>query len=431
MDRPVVRAGRVLVVLAVLSLFALALPALASAAAVTYADTVVLNGYVYTVDAQSTVAQAVAVKGGKIVLVGTDAAASRLVGPSTRVIDAKGRMVMPGFIDSHAHTADMTNFVFPWVDLFSVSPQTVEGMVAATRALWESDTSVNLVKGFGWTTTSWPANTLHKEDLDAVTASVPVTLYSDSTHAIWCNSRALELAGISGFTPDPQAGIIERVPGTVGLPASPYGVPDGVVREAAMILVKEAMPAYTVDQYKFALKAYQDWWAAPLGITGVWEAWGKLGSTSIQAYEDLARSGQMNLWVRASLTALAWNDLTTWMQAAQAERKTHTTPYYRFNSIKFIEDGLIETHSAYLTDPYWDAAAWNGDPAFRGQMYWEQADLTRWITAAKPADRRPHGRHGVARLAVAHPGAEARAGRGRPAVGLTAQCSRRPRRQRG
>jgi predicted amidohydrolase YtcJ len=381
----------VLTALFALAVATLALPALATAGtATTNADTVVLNGYVYTVDAQSSVAQAVAVKGGKIALVGSNAAVSKLIGPKTRVVDAKGHMVMPSFIDSHTHTADVTNFVYPWVDLYAVSPQTVQSMVDATKALHQQYPGSNLIKGYGWQTTQWTPNTLHKEDLDAISTTVPITLYSDSTHAIWCNSRALELAGISASTPDPQAGIVERVPGTADPASGDYGEPDGVVREAAMLLVKQAMPGYSVDEYKFALKFYQDQIAAPLGITGVWEAWGTLGDASIEAYEELAQAGQMNLWVHASLAALPWYDVTTWMNAAQAERAKHTTPYYRFTSIKYYVDGLIETHSGYLSRPYYDAVSWNGDPNFRGQMYWDEAELTKWIIAADKAGFSTH-----------------------------------------
>jgi predicted amidohydrolase YtcJ len=351
------------------------------------ADTVFKNGYVYTVDARSSVANAVAVRAGKIVYVGADRGAAPFVGPKTKVIDLGGRMMLPSFIDSHAH-AGMTA-----VSLFSAQlygMKSVSEYTAAVAQFAADNPDFAALRGQGWSNTVVPGIGPLASDLDAVVSDRPVSIMSEDGHSYWVNSAALQLAGITGNTPDPPNGKIERIPGTAGTPGNPYGTPSGTLRETAADLVNNKLPDLTVDQYKQGILYFQDQIAAPLGITTVMDPLLKVGSNAIEAYQELAAAGQLTMRVRGALSLTPADDLAAWLTAAKAERAKHTLPLFKTPLVKFFADGVVEGHTAYLKQPYADALAYAGDANYRGTPNWQPNALDKAFAAVDKAGFQIH-----------------------------------------
>ena len=281
------------------------------------AQKVLKNGFIYTVDSRSSVASAVAIRGGKFVYVGGDAGVRRFIGPNTRVVDLKGRMALPGFVDSHLH---FTNGGI--ADLYEV--QIPQGMPttdypAFIEAFADAHPDLAAIRGWGWDISQYiPPVSTHgplKETLDAVVSDRPVALQDSSLHNIWCNSKALELAGITKDTPDPPGGYIERDPVS--------GEPTGTVYEAASELVTNALPQYTVAQYKAAITHFQKDVAAHVGLTTVFDPRLLIGANSAKALQQLAEEGKLTIRVRGALLMDPEAPLGPQLQAAAAERSKH------------------------------------------------------------------------------------------------------------
>ena len=201
------------------------------------ADTVLRNGFVYTVDDKESVAQALAIHHGEIVYVGNDAGARRFIGPDTEVIDLEGRMAMPGIHDGHIH--DITNSDQKTCDL-EAAPLTVPELQERVQACLDdpalgSEPDDFLIVENLYMQFLRPAGTApHKSMLDALDTDRPIVIYAAVTgHTILVNQTALDLAGITGETPDPPGGRIDH---------DPDGEPNGLLQDAAWSLVTDLIP---------------------------------------------------------------------------------------------------------------------------------------------------------------------------------------------
>ena len=173
------------------------------------ADLVIVNGRVFTADERDTTAQAVATAGNKILLVGTNDAVSALRGPLTRVVDARGGTVAPGFNDSHVHfiSGGMT---LGQVDLAGLT--TLAQVQDKIRAFAAAHADAAWVEGRGWLYSPFPGGTPTREQLDAVVSDRPAVMTCYDGHSVWVNSKALALAGITKETPNPTNGLIVKEP---------------------------------------------------------------------------------------------------------------------------------------------------------------------------------------------------------------------------
>jgi predicted amidohydrolase YtcJ len=352
---------------------ALLLPAAASAAANKPADTVFKNGYVYTVKPGARVASAVAVKDGKIVFVGSNRGANAFVGPSTKVVRLGGKMLLPGFIDSHMH-ASMTVSSLYSVLLYGMT--SVDEYVAAVAEFATANPTMDVIRGQGWSNTVVPGIGPLASSLDAVVSDKPVAIMSEDGHSYWVNSAALTLAGITGKTPDPEDGQIMRIPDSVDAD-NPYGVPSGTLRETAANLVTDLLPDYSVQQYKDGIGVFQQDVAAPAGLTTVFDPLMYVGSNGVQALEEMAAAGDLTVRFRAALALTPEDDLATWVSAARAERAKHTHGMFKTPAVKIFADGVVEGHTAYLDEPYADALEYKGDATYRGEPIWQPADMKK------------------------------------------------------
>jgi predicted amidohydrolase YtcJ len=345
---------------------ALLLPATASAANKP-ADTVFKNGYVYTVNPGDRAAQAVAVRDGRIVYVGSNQGANAFVGPSTKVVKLGGKMMLPGFIDSHTH-ASMTVSSLYSVLLYGMT--SVDEYVAAVAEFAAANPDMDVIRGQGWSNTVVPDNGPLASSLDAVVNDKPVAIMSEDGHSYWVNSYALAQAGITGATPDPENGVIERLAGTEATDP-PYGTPSGTLRETAADLVTGLLPDYSVQQYKDGIGVFQQSVAAPLGLTTVFDPLMYVGSNGVQALEEMASADELTVRFRAALALNPTDDLDTWLPAAVAERAGHADDMFQTPAVKIFADGVVEGHTAYLNEPYADALEYKGDANYRGEPIWQ------------------------------------------------------------
>ncbi len=345
------------------------------------ADTVLKDGYVYTVNARHSTAHAVAIRGGKIVYVGSNKGARAFVGHRTKVIDLGGKMLMPGFSDAHGHPQSAVTFLYA-ANLYGLT--SLQQYLDAITTFATDNPDLAAIQGNGWSEAMFPGIGPLTADLDTAVSARPAALWSDGHHSLWVNSAALTLAGIDGTTPDPVGGVIERVPGTIGLPSSPEGVPSGTLRESATDMMMAVFPDFTVEQYADGIRFYEHEIANPLGLTLVQDAVLFPSSNAVTAYEQLAKSGELTLRVRGSLELLPNQPLQPQLDAALAERARHKTGRFQTNAVKFFADGVIEGHTGYLLQDYTDR------PGFRGEPTWQPKDMSAAFKAADKAGMQIH-----------------------------------------
>lgn len=209
------------------------------------AEVVLRHGVVLTVDANDSVAEAVAIRGGRIVAAGTDAAIGAFIGEKTKVVDLAGKTVTPGLIDTHAHM--LTSGTDEIVSVRLNSAASIAQLTALVKARVDATPAGGWVQGVGWNEgiiAEHRGPTL--AELDAVSGGHPVLLENVTHHYAIVNSAALALAGIDASTKDPAAGKIEH---------DAEGKPSGMLREeAAVTLVSSHIPPIPPERYKEALK---------------------------------------------------------------------------------------------------------------------------------------------------------------------------------
>jgi predicted amidohydrolase YtcJ len=302
------------------------------------ADLVLLQGAIYTSDANRSWAQAVAIRGDKIVYVGNNQGAKTYAGPNTRVVNLQGRMVLPGIQDVHIHPI-MGGIEASACDLNGL--KTPEEYLARIKAYAEANPDLPWITGGGWLMSAFgPGAMPRKELLDAVAPGRPVLLDSSDGHSAWASSKALELAGITRDTPDPEDGRIDRDPKT--------GELIGSLQEGASGLLDHVIPPITDQQrqdgLRYAIKMLNGY-----GITAIQDA--SVGEADLRAYAAADSAGQLSLKVEAS----QWWERDQGLEqipAMAALRERFNTGHLRANTVKFMLDGVMENYTAVMLEPY-------------------------------------------------------------------------------
>lgn len=300
------------------------------------ADVVFRGGGVYTVDAARSWAEAVAVRAGRIVYVGADAGLAPWIGPATRRIDLQGKMLLPGFHDSHVHLVG-GGIELSECDLNGLA--TLDEVLAAVKKFAEQHPEKKWVRGGGWPLTLSGGNP-HKELLDKIVPDRPVLLDAFDGHSSWVNSKALEIAGITKETPDPPRGRIERDPKT--------GEPTGTLRESAARLVINKTPPYSHEEFVTGLRRGLQV-ANRFGITSVQEA--RVTDQHLRAFEELDKSGELTV---RTVAAMGFDPAKGMAQVPQFVewRKKYQSKRLRTTAVKIFQDGVIESRTAALLQPY-------------------------------------------------------------------------------
>jgi predicted amidohydrolase YtcJ len=302
------------------------------------ADVIFRGGAVYTVDPARTWAQAVAVKGERIVSVGSDESVADLIGPKTEVHDLHGRMLLPGFQDAHVHPPS-GGLEMLECNLSEVFTREDYERIVADYASEHPD--VEWIRGGGWSLDSFPGGTPTKETLDRVVSDRPVYLPNRDGHGAWVNTRALELAGITWETPDPPDGRIER---------DSAGEPSGTLHEGAMDLVESVMPPVTEAEWEEGLRVAQQYLHS-LGITAWQDAIVGGPYDTLGTYTTMAGRDELTARVVGSL----WWDRHRGEEQIDelvAKRERSSVGRFRATTVKIMQDGVIENFMAGVLEPY-------------------------------------------------------------------------------
>jgi len=326
------------------------------------ADRILFNGDVVTVDRNDRVAEAVAIRGGRIATVGRREDAMTLRGPETVVDDLKGRTLMPGFIDAHGHV-EGTAAKLASANLSPRPIGSVANMADLKRELRDQIERKGIrpgewVVGIGYDDTGMEEGRHpDRDDLDDVSRDHPIFAVHVSHHLAAANSMALERAGVTAATPDPEGSRFRRRPGS--------SEPNGVLEEMAMAPLFAQLPRPPVeDAAKQALAGLN--YYASFGITTAQEAalW---APGFVPACRHLAESGRMPIDVVAyPLHFAAQAMLPASGEEVEGEGR------FRFGGMKLITDGSIQGYTAFLSQPYCiqrasDDGSYRGLPAFDGQ----------------------------------------------------------------
>jgi len=333
------------------------------------ADLVFTNGRIYTVDEERSWAEAVAISAGKIVYVGDAAGARELVTPDTRVVDLQGKMLLPSFQDVHSHLAP-GGVAYSDCPVFDLESR--EAVLNEIKKCADENPKAEIIRGTGWTIDQFDeGRPPRKELLDAIDSTRPLVFGDADGHALWVNTAAFEAYGITRDTEDPAGGKIERDPETGDL----WGT---LHEETGMNLITSQWPAYSDDDIARGILYAQDHFHS-LGITATQDAIvkleGRAETRSLPAYQALNEQGKLNL--RVSL-ALLW-DAEKGMDQIQAfkqARREASKGRLRVDMVKFWADGVVETHTAMMLEPYTD------EPETRGFMMVPRDQLMQAVPLA-------------------------------------------------
>ncbi len=277
--------------------------------------------------------QALAVQHGRIAAVGPASDILRLRTAKTQVVDARGRLVLPGFNDSHVHLLE-GGFHLLGVDLRDAdSPGELHRRLAAAAA--QLPPGAWITGGF-WDHERWPGKTLpHRALIDAAVPDHPVFVVRLDWHIGVANSLALRLAGIDENTPSPHGGAIDR--------DALSGIPTGILRDEAMRLMTRVIPTPSQSDRRRALKAAMDH-AASLGVTSVQ---GQCSADELTFYRELEQTGDLNL--RMSL----WHPIEGPDDIDElAGHQKLDSPFLRSGTAKLFSDGSFGASTAWLFEPY-------------------------------------------------------------------------------
>ncbi len=321
------------------------------------AHMLIVNGVVYTVNDAQPLAQAIAIRDGKIVGVGTtDDIRSSFT--AERILDVKGKPVYPGFTDAHAHMEGLGALLVNINLMDTRSVEEIQRLVAERAAVVPAGT---WIRGRAWDQNKWPRKEFPTHQmLDVVTINHPVYLKRVDGHAAWVNQEALDIARITKETLDPEGGKIVR---------NERGEPTGVLIDNAVDLVEAVMPAPTESEMREALeKAARE--CVKVGLTEVHDMGVELDILSI--YKTLIAENKLPLRVYAALAGAgrAWQRYATQGPEVKAHAGKLTV-----RALKVYADGALGSRGAALIEPYAD------DPTNRG-LTLTSADSLRKIAEA-------------------------------------------------
>jgi predicted amidohydrolase YtcJ len=323
------------------------------------ADTILVHGRIYTVDSKHPWAEAIAIRGERIVAVGTDREILRYRGATTKVIDARGRLVLPAFTDSHVHFMDgSTSLQHVALD----DAKTIAEIQQRVKAYAAAHPKDPWILGRGWTYPVFaPSGLPNKRYLDEIVPDRPVYLEGFDGHTWWANSKALAAAHINKETPDPAGGTIVRDPAT--------GEPTGAIKEdAADAVVRRAIPEPSrpekLQALRVGIKLANQLGLAWVHVLGGVNA-GRDDLQNVDLLEELRRNGELTLRFYLAYRLDPPEMTARQLQAIIQDQQRYHDDWIAAGSAKIFLDGVIETHTAAMLEPYSD------DPRLTGQLLWD------------------------------------------------------------
>lgn len=331
-----------------------------------HADRIFIHGKIWTADDSQPIAEALAISGDKILAVGSTSDIQKLVSGDTIVIDLKGRLVVPGFQDSHLH--------FPGDSINSVKLDGIDTLQDFQKTLADfakSHPDLPWITGGGWGYSAFPNQMPDKKYIDAVISDRPVYVSERDGHMGLANSKALRLAGITRDTQDPPNGHIMK---------DANSEPTGELKEAAQALMDPHIPSRTSeDRYESLLQHMDE--AAADGLTSVQDAY--TSPENEQVFFRALAAGALKLRFRFASPMLPPDDgappqhhLTKQLTSKDLDRykelrETFRGPLMKFGSVKGVLDGTVDARTAAMFEPYVGGGT--------GIPFWEQDDLNQVV----------------------------------------------------
>ncbi|MEI7697899.1 MAG: amidohydrolase [Actinomycetes bacterium] len=331
-------------------------------------STVFINGSIWTGVQDGVTVDALAIEGQKIIALGQ--AAKALATSAGTVIDLKGGMLLPAFGDGHAHPL--------YGGLESIGPEikgapTLEILLERVRVFAIENPDKEWIVGASYESWHAPNGEFDAAWLDAVVPDRPVVLRANDYHTIWCNSRALEIAGVTKDTPQPPLGkIVHRADGT----------PMGTMREwGAVNLIMDHLPENSRNEFREGFRVATETLAAS-GITWVQDAWIDPGMP--ESYLDALKNNLLGVRYNLALRAdpFNWRNQLEWFASARESIGIHS--HLTCKTIKFFADGVIEGGTAALKSDYSDA------PDSKGMPCWDWQELKEAVAAVDAMGFQPH-----------------------------------------
>lgn len=323
-------------------------PTDASSSTITFADDIYTNARIYTLDDSLPWAEAIAVKDGEILAVGSNNEIAAMAGPDTNSVDLAGRMVMPGIHDTHAHPVDagiteLYECSFRTTNL-EEALDTIKGCAAdAPPGQW--------ITGGQWFESYFEEGVMPKSVLDELSIDNPIFFMDWSVHNAWLNSRALEELAITNDTPNPVGGAVVRDLNS--------GEATGILLDNAAYNFKREVDQYSPAEYKDAIRWSIDQ-MVQVGITTYKDA--LTIADSLAAYIELDQEEELKARVKTSLSwKSAWADSHESELAVIASRSAHTSEYLDTDFAKIMLDGIPPTYTAALIEPYMPSEEFGDD----------------------------------------------------------------------
>ena len=327
------------------------------------ADSIYKNGKIYTVNEKQPWAQAVAIKDGKFIAVGSNDDVAANTGENTNVIDLSGKFAMPGLVDTHTHPFDSS---FQILDqLVLDNPQSLQDIQQQVVAYSEANPGKEWILGLSWPKGMFPGENPHRSMLDEAVAGTPICLMDQGGHANWCNTKALEITGI--MDPDfevPAYGIVER---------DEAGIPSGTIRETTIGHVKKFAPKASPELYAQAIDYVQDLFISK-GVTAHRTAEGD--ENDLIALKAKADDGEIKLhWAVGMNVNFAQSTYTIDERMQQiANRNQYETQFVNPNFAKIFLDADVSGYGIWMLEPFPGTDDNYGHPVI------DVEDLNRWTT---------------------------------------------------
>ncbi|WP_019530727.1 amidohydrolase [Dasania marina] len=330
------------------------------------ADLVLSNAKVYTVDEQQPWAEAVAVKDGKIVFVGSNQDAKQWLGDDTQQQDLAGKMLLPGFIDSHAHPAAGGAFVRSLsLDTYANPEDWVKAVAGYAAANPESP----ILFGYGFLASAFGPEGPTAALLDQAVADKPVFIMDEGFHGGWANTKAMQLLGINKDTPD-------IMPGFSYYKRDAQGSPTGYFLEDAATAAMDKLDVINADSVALGTADVFDIMNS-YGITAVFDAGAlSVGDIQIDMLDKLYEQGDFTVRMVGSHAAMTPEGYDTAIAQVLEKRKNTKRPLYHINTLKIMDDGTIEGRTAGMFEDY------QGEPGNKGTHVFTQAQMDHMVTEA-------------------------------------------------
>ena len=323
------------------------------------ADLAIVDARIWTGEADTPWAEALAVRGNRIIAVGDSASVAALIGEDTEIIQSPPGLVTPGFIDSHVHLLP-SGF-----ELSSVKLRDAQTPEEFTRRIAEFAGELpagTWITGGTWDHQNWGGELPRREWIDSATPEHPVMVVRLDGHMVLANSKALEMAGVDADTPDVEGGEIVR---------DAEGNPTGILKDNAMALVEDIIPEPTEAQQDNALRAAMAYLAAN-GVTSVHDMsydWGGLAT-----YRRAHELGELDTRIYAVVPIASWEQM-----AGEVDARGRGDRWLRIGGLKGFMDGSLGSHTAVFFEDYTDT------PGERGFFITEPAQMRDWALAADAA----------------------------------------------